>query len=391
MCASKQNPERELFLVDLAELVNERLSYMKAVAAYKWEHQLAIEDLEREEIVIQSSMDQAATYGLDSISTRTFFEEQIGAAKQIQSYWFKYWGEYGFESNQKFGDLKTEIRPALLDLGKQILAGISQLKLWEGAGMPQGQDQITFISSLTTKGLGNQKKQQLFKALMQIKGQEEEAIFQVSRLDSLLVGQYDGNTTYGALQHYGDFGVGTFNAVDGEMVALEGAFYQIKADGVAYPVNNSLKTPFAMVTHFQTDVTFEIDHSMNLSALLDTISAQLDGKGYYAIRVDGDFQYAKTRSVHSQSTPYPPLTEVVAGQEVFEFNDVQGTMVGYLLPEEVAGENAVGYHFHFLTADRSAGGHFLDGIIQQGIVSIDISTGLSNIKMKEGQNSIVEQ
>lgn len=378
-------------LEDLAELVNERLSYMKAVAAYKWDHQLAIEDLGRESIVIQSSMDLAATYGLDSVSTRMFFEEQIGAAKQIQHYWFKHWEENGFDPGQNFADLNTEIRPALLELGKQILASISELKLWEAPVASSRQNRLAFITALTSEGLGKQDKQQLFKALMQIKGQEEEEIFQVARLDSLLLGQYDGKTTYGTLRHYGDFGVGTFNAVDGEMVALDGSFYQVKADGVAYPVKNSLKTPFAVVTQFDADMTFEIDQSMSLAALLDTISAKLDGEGYYAIRVDGDFQYAKTRSVHSQPVPYPPLTAVVAGQEVFEFQNIQGTMVGYLLPEEVAGENAVGYHFHFLTANRQAGGHLLDGIIQQVVVSIDVSSGLSSIKEKKSHNLSVEQ
>lgn len=391
MYTSSPTPQKSISIVDLAERVSERLSYMKAVAAYKWQHQLAIEDLEREAIVIQSSMDQAASYGLDSISTRMFFEEQIRTAKRIQQYWFKQWEADGFDPNQRFGDLNTEIRPALLELGSQILVSISELKLWEAPVASRVQDRLTFIMSLDIEGLRNKEKHQLHNAVMQIKGQKEEEIFQVSRLDSLLVGQYDGKTTYGALKHYGDFGVGTFNAVDGEMVALDGNFYQVKADGVAYPVKNSLKTPFAVVTQFDADMAFEIDQRMSLATLLDSISAKLDGQGYYAIRVDGDFQYAKTRSVHAQSVPYPPLTEVVADQEVFEFENIQGTMVGYLLPEEVAGENAVGYHFHFLTADRQAGGHLLDGIIQRGTVSIDISTGLSGVKEKKRHHFSVEQ
>lgn len=391
MYTSSPTPQKSISIVDLAERVNERLSYMKAVAAYKWQHQLAIEDLEREAIVIQSSMDQAASYGLDSVSTRMFFEEQIGAAKRIQHYWFKQWEADGLDLEENFGDLNNEIRPALLELGKQILVTINMLKPWEASASARQQDRIAFIGSVDMEGLGTKEELLLFKALTQIRGQEEEEIFQVSRLDSLLVGQYDGKTTYGALKHYGDFGVGTFDALDGEMVALDGNFYQVRADGVAYPVKNRLKTPFAVVTQFQADLAFEIDQRMSLAALLDTISTKLDGEGYYAIRVDGDFQYAKTRSVHAQSVPYPPLTAVVADQEVFEFENIQGTMVGYFLPEEVAGENAVGYHFHFLTADRQAGGHLLDGIIQRGTVSIDISSGLSGIKEKKRHHFSVEQ
>lgn len=172
MYASKQNSEKSELLVDLAKLLNERLSFMKAVAAYKWEHQLAIEDLEREEIVIQNSMTQAITFSLDPITTRRFFEEQIRVAKRIQQYWFKHWEKYGFDSDQNFGDLKTDIRPALLELGKEILASISELKLWESPKVSKRQNRLQFISPLTTEGLRNKEKQRLFKALMQITGQE---------------------------------------------------------------------------------------------------------------------------------------------------------------------------------------------------------------------------
>lgn len=371
MRGAKQTAKVPISLIDLAELVNERLSYMKAVAAYKWENQLAIEDLKREQMVIQRSVDQASTFHLDSATTRLFFEEQITAAKRIQQYWFDQWEANGFDADLDFGDLNTETRPALLELGDQILTTISELKVWENAETSRGLGRLDFITSLTIIGLENKEKNRLFKAVTQIKGQqEEEEIFQVSRLDSLMIGKYDGKTTYGALKNYGDFGVGTFNAVDGEMVALDGVFYQVKTDGVAYPVKKNLKTPFAVVTHFEEDLAFDIEQSMTLQELLAFISSKLEGQeGYYAIRVDGKFKYAKTRSVHAQDKPYPPLAEVVAGQEIFELEEVQGTMVGYSLPDEVAGENAVGYHFHFLTADRHAGGHLLDGIIQQGVES----------------------
>lgn len=172
MRASEQNLTASNSLVDLATRVNERLSYMKAVAAYKWEHKLAIEDLEREAVVIQSSMDQAGTVGLDSISTRMFFEQQIEAAKQIQRYWFKQWKRNGFEPDKNFGDLKTEIRPALLELGKQILANISELQLWELSKVSKRRDRLDFIGTLTTEGLRKKEKQRLFKAVIQIKGQE---------------------------------------------------------------------------------------------------------------------------------------------------------------------------------------------------------------------------
>ena len=77
-----------------------------------------------------------------------------------------------------------------------------------------------------------------------------DILTQVSTIDAILGGLYDGVVTYGELKQYGDFGIGTFEGLDGEMVALDGNFYQIKSDGVAYPVDDDMTTPFACAIFF---------------------------------------------------------------------------------------------------------------------------------------------
>jgi len=89
--------------------------------------------------------------------------------------------------------------------------------------------------------------------------QKNDVVFQSSTINTLLKGIYDGDVTFGELKRNGDFGLGTFNALDGEMIGLAGTFYQIKADGVAYPVEDSVKTPFAGVSFFAPDDTLELD------------------------------------------------------------------------------------------------------------------------------------
>ena len=74
--------------------------------------------------------------------------------------------------------------------------------------------------------------------------------FQVSTLGALNVGVYEGATTFAKLKHHGNFGLGTLEGLDGEMVILNGKTYQIKTDGVAYPVADEVKTPFSTVTFF---------------------------------------------------------------------------------------------------------------------------------------------
>jgi len=91
----------------------------------------------------------------------------------------------------------------------------------------------------------------------------KDLLFQTSTIDALLEGVYDGDITFGELKKYGDFGLGTFNGLDGEMLELDGRAYQIKTDGVAYAVNDSMKTPFAVVTFFEPDETIFLNRTMN--------------------------------------------------------------------------------------------------------------------------------
>ena len=98
---------------------------------------------------------------------------------------------------------------------------------------------------------------------------------------------------------------------------------------------------------------------------------------FYAVRIDGNFKYIKTRSVPKQSKPYPRLVEVTKNQPTFEFHDVKGTILGYWLPEYVNGVNMAGYHFHFLSGDKKAGGHLLECQMTDSKLSIDFTYQLN--------------
>ena len=92
-------------------------------------------------------------------------------------------------------------------------------------------------------------------------------IFQASTIDALLDGNYEGDVSFAELGACGDFGLGTFDALDGEMVGLDGAFYQVKADGRAYEVDGRMKTPFAVVTFFEPGSPRTFTAPMDYAAL----------------------------------------------------------------------------------------------------------------------------
>jgi len=205
--------------------------------------------------------------------------------------------------------------------------------------------------------------------------ENEDVLFQTSTINALLEGVYDGEITYGELEQYGDFGIGTFNGLDGEMIGLEGTFYQIKADGIAYPVDASMRTPFAAVTFFEADKIVLSDRALDQKELEQYLDDLLPTKNiFYALKIEGVFKYIKARSVPRQNKPYPPLVEVVKNQSIFEFHNVEGTIVGFRCPIYAEGINVPGYHLHFITEDRKAGGHLLECQVQNIGIEIDYTS-----------------
>ncbi len=202
----------------------------------------------------------------------------------------------------------------------------------------------------------------------------QETLWQTSTLSALLAGLYDGDLTIAELKSHGDFGLGTFNALDGEMMVIDGEVYQVKSDGVAYLADDTGQTPFAVVTFFAADQGLSVSESMTCAKLEDHLDAFLStANAPNALKITGAFATLKTRAPRKQSKPYPPLSDALANQAVFEFQNVIGSMLGFRLPSYMQGANSVGYHFHFLTEDRQEGGHVLDCLVQDVEIEIDAS------------------
>lgn len=201
---------------------------------------------------------------------------------------------------------------------------------------------------------------------------KDDSIYQASTIDALLVGIYDGSTTFADLKRNGDFGIGTFDALDGEMIALDGTFYQARADGKVLPVADSTRTPFAVVKFFAPETTFPLAAAPDLNNLMRQLDALLPSANYfYALKIEGTFPAIKVRSVPAQQKPYPGLAEAASRQSVFQFQALSGTIVGFRTPGFAKGINLPGYHFHFISTDRKIGGHLLDCRIDNALLSLD--------------------
>lgn len=190
---------------------------------------------------------------------------------------------------------------------------------------------------------------------------EPHVLFQASTIGALLDGAYDGDVSFGELAEHGNLGLGTLNALDGEMIAVDGRFYRADLDGRINEVDKEAKTPFAVVVPFAASVELSLPDPLGDDELLARLDDALPaGTTACAVRLDGTFDLVRARSVPRQRPPYRPLIEVVADQHVFQLEDVSGTVVGFRFPDYSEGIEVSGYHLHFISDDRSRGGHVLE-------------------------------
>ena len=206
---------------------------------------------------------------------------------------------------------------------------------------------------------------------------QPHVLFQASTIGALLQGAYDGDVTFAELAQHGDLGLGTLNALDGEMIAVNGRFHRADVDGAVHDVSPSTKTPFAVMVFFTPTAEVDIDGSLGHDELLARLDERVPaGAASWAVRIDGSFETVRARSVPRQEPPYRPLTEVVAEQHVFEMEDVAGTMLGFRFPDYSEGIEVSGYHLHFVSEDRARGGHVLDCRTRSVHAELDPSSDL---------------
>ena len=185
-------------------------------------------------------------------------------------------------------------------------------------------------------------------------------LFQVSTSGALVQGVYERAVSSNLLLNYGDFGLGTFENLDGEMVVLDGAIYQVRSDGKVTKIEKDVGTPFAVVTHFVADQDQMIENASSFKDFTKICDRYRDSDNlFYAFRIDGHFGNVHTRAMR-ETLDGLPLAKAAAIQPEFEFTGVDGTLVGIWAPQFSSTLNIAGYHFHFLSEDRSKGGHLLE-------------------------------
>lgn len=202
--------------------------------------------------------------------------------------------------------------------------------------------------------------------------ENNDNIFQYGTMKKFLDSDYEGSLSIKELKRKGDFGLGTYNGVNGEMVVIDGKVYRILPDGEVFEVPDHDLSPFTVVKFFEPDTSIKLDTNINFQELTKYLSELIaDASKPIAIKISGEFESVKTRTVKEQKKPYPSLNDIVAEQIVFDFENIRGSAVGFWFPPYFEPVNFPNYHFHFMKEGISGGGHLLNCRISSVTIEFD--------------------
>lgn len=206
--------------------------------------------------------------------------------------------------------------------------------------------------------------------MVSCRNQPPHELYQVSGTKNLLNSHFDGLITLEELRKHGDFGIGTFHALDGELIALNGKFYRLDDNGQALLADKKATLPSASIVHFKETGNFLMKDEMNWEAFQKYLEKQLPVTGYpLAIKIEAEFKEVLARTIARQKSPYPEASDVIKNQIIFSFKNQYGTLVGYKGNQSLGGLLVDGYHFHYISRDKKVGGHLLDAVIKKAKVS----------------------
>jgi len=187
---------------------------------------------------------------------------------------------------------------------------------------------------------------------------DRHSLFQVSTSTALVQGVFGGVVTVEELRRHGDFGLGTFSGLDGELVIVDGDCFRATAGGVVEPAADDREVPFALVTWFESDVDVLIDAASfeEMTAAIDSLRSSENL--FVAARVEAEFDRLSMRAA-CKALPGENLLEATSHQSEFDLDDVKGSLVGFWSPPYSRTIGVPGYHFHFISDDHEVGGHVL--------------------------------
>ena len=206
-------------------------------------------------------------------------------------------------------------------------------------------------------------------------------MYQVSTLQALALGYSRAVITAGELLRKGDTGLGTFEDVDGEMIVMDGQCYRADQNGAVTVVASETGVPFAAVAKLYGERQFPLRDLPDITSVRTELTRKIEEEfglnSMHIVRIEGEFEKVDARSEAPYRSHHITLKTVLGRtQKAFLFENIRGSLVGVYFPDYMDGINMPGWHLHFLSEDRSKGGHVLDVSVREGTAKTDKITSI---------------
>lgn len=206
-------------------------------------------------------------------------------------------------------------------------------------------------------------------------------MFQVSTLQALMLGYSRPVITVSELLEHGDTGLGTFEDVDGEMIALDGVCYRAMENGAVAVADPDKGVPFSAVCRLRGSRSSRLGRVENIDTLKNTLNNLIEEdfglNSMHMARIDGEFELVDARSESPYKSMHVSLKEILGKtQNAFQFENIKGALVCVYYPDYMDGINAPGWHVHFVSDDRLYGGHVFELRMKEGLVKLDKISGI---------------
>lgn len=198
-------------------------------------------------------------------------------------------------------------------------------------------------------------------------------MYQFSTYESVLNGQYEGGIDMAHVRSKGNFGIGTFDSLDGELVAMDGMFFHC-SNGLCRPARDEQTLAWAAVCNFSPEqcyslpqIEFNSAKFENSSGCLSPLTISKDR--LTATLIKAEFDFIKLTSAPRQNKPYPSIPQVIEDSVEIEKEKIKGTCVGWFAPYYMGNIKSPGFHFHFIDSTQQIGGHVLEFKTKKGEIS----------------------
>ena len=196
-------------------------------------------------------------------------------------------------------------------------------------------------------------------------------IYQISTLQALALGYTRPVVTVKELLEHGDIGLGTFEDVNGEMIVVDGQCFRATEDGTVWEAEPDMGVPFASVAKADFSPGFEVRDIPDIEKMKELLTLKIEEdfglNSIHIARIDGYFHTIHARAGAPYRSQHITLKDILSKtQKDFCFESLYGTLVCVYYPDYMDGINASGWHMHFVSQDRSLGGHVFEVSMRSG-------------------------